>query len=159
VTEIPWSDTVTAGIVAILRAGIADKLQALEIERGEPGVPLEVPDPADIFASDKVEVHTVPAIEVWCNDSARNEANQSALEYRHRCVVSITVAGTDEEVLDKQVKRSLLAILMLLDGQRVADCELICGGFTYLLAEGDEERPFARSGAMEVTATTLTDYF
>lgn len=153
-----WSDQVAQGIVALLQARLPALLTAIAFERSD-GVAL--PEPVEYWQADKLAVHSVPAVEVWCGDSSRQQVEGTAIHYRHRFVVICTHAGSDEVEIDVVVRRLLLAVVLALDGQQVGSADtppLTCGPVTYLLSdEGDGERPFARSGAVELLVDTLCD--
>jgi hypothetical protein len=161
VNRFDWSDEIIEQVKAILVRDLPAMLALIQADRAD-DLELDAPAPDNIWTADKVVPPSFPSIEIWGPDSAR--IHPDILHFQHRMAAVLTVVGSDEEVIDKQLRRTLLGILLVLDNQPLAAdgvaAVIRCGIVNYTTVgtrQQDAGAPWVRSGSVEFVADTIND--
>ena len=155
-----WIDEIVVALKAKLVADLPALLAEIEADRN--GVTLAAPSAENIWTADKTVPSAFPSIEIWGPDSVRQNEDTRVLHYRHRLAMVLTITGTEEVVIDQQLRLTLLGMLMAVDGMMCgpqSQGQVIAGTVNYTTVQGTGEagQPWVRSGAVEVSVDTLTD--
>ena len=158
-----WVDDVKSAIKTRLEAALPTQIAAIDAERSvdEFGA---TPVPVEYWIGDKELPNTLPCGEIICTASTKQSQDESPSRWQHNITVVMTIAGTDEQMLDAQITRLMLATMLVLDGWSLyaggvlnSDGLLKTGNITYDLVQPSDidGRPFVRTGLIEMTTSQM----
>lgn len=158
---LEWADTIAAGVKQLLLDFLPAQIAEIAAARAD-GLDPVMPTDDAIWVCDKWLPSTLPSIEIIIGDSTRLGDDESPKRYGHGLQIVASIGGTDEQAIEVQMKRMMLAIMLVVDNALLTaygvanGTTLRAGSINYDLVQPiEQDSRWVRTGMIAVSTETI----